>query len=512
MYKLTFFLTVLCYGMVCFGSNKQVDIPANGVYIFTESGEFIKASMWSNTSSPVGIALITNNTKALISLSEPCDDIEWGPSGFVNGIVATEYNYSNNIPGKANDDYSGFSNTQLAVDALNPKSNHAISIANNYHFTNNITGYLPALGELNDMMNHFTDIQDALLAIAAEPIKQAPYWSSTQHYLDYRAWAWSIGEGGAFAMLRNDNTPVSSWTNHCRVRPFAKIPQQIEIDREVDHDEYVDLGLPSGTLWATCNLGAESPESPGFYYQWGDDVIVSQDNCNEHRYYSGTTDISGTNYDTARKIKGKLWRMPTKKECEELYKYTVRKDSTINDKEVLTVKGPNGNQMIIPKIGYFNATGGNMKGTGFWTSTPLGSNLAYRQWEWTYISYSGKEMGFPVRAVFCPENIVMPVCATPTVSFVDGKLHFSCDTDDAKYHYRMQISEHFFGETTSDVILPNTYSLIVTVFAEAEGYEPSEEITQTFSFFVDDVNGDGDVNIGDITTLVNKILQTSISE
>ena len=34
--------------------------------------------------------------------------------------------------------------------------------------------------------------------------------------------------------------------------------------------EYVDLGLPSGTLWATCNIGADAPESYGDYYQWGE--------------------------------------------------------------------------------------------------------------------------------------------------------------------------------------------------------------------------------------------------
>ncbi|MBR5053872.1 MAG: hypothetical protein IKW91_11695, partial [Bacteroidaceae bacterium] len=37
-----------------------------------------------------------------------------------------------------------------------------------------------------------------------------------------------------------------------------------------DSHEYVDLGLPSGTLWATCNIGAESPEDYGDYFAWGE--------------------------------------------------------------------------------------------------------------------------------------------------------------------------------------------------------------------------------------------------
>ena len=37
-----------------------------------------------------------------------------------------------------------------------------------------------------------------------------------------------------------------------------------------DEHDYVDLDLPSGTLWATCNIGASSPEESGFYYSWGE--------------------------------------------------------------------------------------------------------------------------------------------------------------------------------------------------------------------------------------------------
>ena len=38
----------------------------------------------------------------------------------------------------------------------------------------------------------------------------------------------------------------------------------------IDGHEYVDLGLPSGTLWATCNVGASKPEEYGDYFAWGE--------------------------------------------------------------------------------------------------------------------------------------------------------------------------------------------------------------------------------------------------
>ena len=55
--------------------------------------------------------------------------------------------------------------------------------------------------------------------------------------------------------------------------------------------EYVDLGLPSGTLWATCNVGADKPEAFGDYFQWGDTKAYILDsltfilNDGPHTYY-----------------------------------------------------------------------------------------------------------------------------------------------------------------------------------------------------------------------------------
>lgn len=100
--------------------------------------------------------------------------------------------------------------------------------------------------------------------------------------------------------------------------------------------QYVDLGLPSGTLWATCNLGAESPMELGDKFGWGQitpvDREISYKKFKKLRKFnkkfakkivkSGILDISGNpEYDAARAIMGEPWRMPTKEEIEELIKY-----------------------------------------------------------------------------------------------------------------------------------------------------------------------------------------------
>ena len=51
--------------------------------------------------------------------------------------------------------------------------------------------------------------------------------------------------------------------------------------------EYVDLGLPSGTLWATCNVGATTPEGYGDYFAWGDVTAKSFTDWSNYKYGKG---------------------------------------------------------------------------------------------------------------------------------------------------------------------------------------------------------------------------------
>lgn len=96
--------------------------------------------------------------------------------------------------------------------------------------------------------------------------------------------------------------------------------------------ECVDLGLPSGTLWATCNIGAESPEDFGDYYTWGEietkedynwDTMKCYANKNGKNTYSvynesdNLTTLKPSD-DAATAIWGDKYHMPTKEEWEEL--------------------------------------------------------------------------------------------------------------------------------------------------------------------------------------------------
>lgn len=129
---------------------------------------------------------------------------------------------------------------------------------------------------------------------------------------------------------------------------------QIEEELKVMGHEYVDLGLPSGLKWATCNVGANSPEEDGGYYAWGEVDIKDEYNYgNCVTYGKSMSDISGNpTYDVARKKWGSSWRLPTEAEFQELLDECNWQWTAQGGKEGYKVTGPNGNSIFLPAAGY----------------------------------------------------------------------------------------------------------------------------------------------------------------
>ena len=155
------------------------------------------------------------------------------------------------------------------------------------------------------------------------------------------------------------------------------------------HD-WVDLGLPSGLKWATCNVGATAPEQYGDYYSWGEvetKTAYNSNNCST--MYQQIDDFSGDpQYDVARKKWGDAWRMPTKEEQEELLNNCTWELTTINGFSGYKVTGPNGNSIFLPAAGYYYDTYVNFDGYygGYWSSTPhADTDSAY------YLGFDDKE-------------------------------------------------------------------------------------------------------------------------
>ena len=141
------------------------------------------------------------------------------------------------------------------------------------------------------------------------------------------------------------------------------------------HD-YVDLGLPSGTKWATINVGATSETDYGNYYQYGkgaDDYSVTSGQSN----YSGTENPLAASADTATQVWGGSWHIPTYTQLNELNNNTTYEwvtnfnGSGVNGGKFTATDG-SGNYIFIPAAGNYSYGQLNGLGTGggVWSSTP----------------------------------------------------------------------------------------------------------------------------------------------
>lgn len=143
----------------------------------------------------------------------------------------------------------------------------------------------------------------------------------------------------------------SEGTSYGEQKSFVTLKDE---DGTINGYEYVDLGLPSGVKWATCNVGAFSPEEYGYHYAWGESEPKEEyyaDNCSTMDLYSA--EISGDElYDVARKKWGSSWRMPTLEESEELFMLCECEYTTYNGVVGNKVTGPNGNHIFLPAAGY----------------------------------------------------------------------------------------------------------------------------------------------------------------
>ena len=138
-----------------------------------------------------------------------------------------------------------------------------------------------------------------------------------------------------------------------------------------DDHQYVDLGLPSGTLWATCNVGAIQPYQSGLFFAWGDTEGHGSDvddgywfNWENYKWGNPPTkykddglDLLAESDDAAFTSWGRPWRMPTKAEMDELlstenctWSWTPR--NGVNGYLVVSKKsGYEGNSIFLPAAG-----------------------------------------------------------------------------------------------------------------------------------------------------------------
>ena len=182
-----------------------------------------------------------------------------------------------------------------------------------------------------------------------------------------------------------------------------------------NHPHIIDLGLPSGTKWACCNVGASKPEEYGTYYAWGEtktkevyswETYIHWDGSEETCHNIGS-DIAGTKYDAATANWKAPWRMPTYEQCKELLDNCISEWTTQNDVNGRKFTGPNGGTIFLPAAGVRWHSDLNEAGWGgdYWSSTlyesyPSGAcGLGFGWAGELYMGSYGRYGGLTVRPV-----------------------------------------------------------------------------------------------------------------
>lgn len=155
-------------------------------------------------------------------------------------------------------------------------------------------------------------------------------------------------------------------------------------------EERVDLGLSSGILWATCNIGASSPSEIGDYFAWGerepkdvygwDTYKLCRGSYNSIFKYTETDGkkVLDSQDDVAKSMLGGEWRIPTKEDMEELVEECEWKWTSLNGQLGWKVIGSNNNYIFLPASGAassYRIAGVNELGR-YWTATRDESNYS----------------------------------------------------------------------------------------------------------------------------------------
>ena len=170
--------------------------------------------------------------------------------------------------------------------------------------------------------------------------------------------------------------------------------------------KYVDLGLPSGTLWATCNIGASRPEDNGDYFSWGETVPKDYYSWSTYKWCNGLSTMTKYNNESGfgtvdSKIQldaeddaayvnwGPQWRMPTQEQQQELIDQCTWTQKTQNGVVGHLVTGPNGNTIFLPAAGFrIDETTPSLNGNGNYWSRTLSQSSSSKAYSLSTITHS----------------------------------------------------------------------------------------------------------------------------
>ena len=269
--------------------------------------------------------------------------------------------------------------TDLIAKAIKSMSDYSDILAAIETAIKSVPDYSDQLQLLHDIINkHGNNIYTYIASI-----------ENTLHYIVYDNDKFAAIEAALNKLAGNNDKIDAIVNNMARIieamktgnknkekgwNEIAKLLEQLKATAGTNEDvEYVDLGLPSGNLWAKCNLGASAPEQYGDYYAWGETTPKQEYTYPNHKWYKeGAPSLGFTKYnnedgklslededDAVIQNLGNGWRTPTLADFRELtnQKLTTIKETTLNGVAGYQITSKkNGNSIFIPFAGFKNSS------------------------------------------------------------------------------------------------------------------------------------------------------------
>ena len=273
----------------------------------------------------------------------------------------------------------------------------------------------------------------------------------------------------------------------------ALVPMTLAIAQAPADVQAVDLGLPSGIRWASCNVGATTPEGYGYYFAWGETESKKDYSWETYKYanFGETYHYKFTKYctdassgdngfidnktvlepedDAATANWGDVWRMPTDAEWTELREQCAWTWTTQNGMNGYQVASKtNGNSIFLPAAGFRNGTSLYLQGRrGYYSSSSLLENYSDNVWivtfnhEEVYRHSNNRNNGLSVRPVQDKQEEVVEPAYTPKpftvaegkqVTFSGGNLQYTQSTQTwafAEHQYDMLGTDNVDGGSKS---------------------------------------------------------------
>ena len=259
------------------------------------------------------------------------------------------------------------------------------------------------------------------------------------------------------------HVPTESLNAYKVSDPWKNFKKIVEMNKKPDTlngHEYIDLGLPSGKCWATTNYGASSPEDYGSYVYWTERNTISSE-------------------------WGSDWTTPSLQDIRELENNCTWTWDSKNGHSGYTVTGKNGKSIFLPASGfqmYGQSSAKKVNEWGYYWTSDMADDMAYIiMSNSSNVNYGQMEYNYtklPIRPITTSSggNTQPQKCATPSISYNNGQLKFTCATEGVEFVSEITDTDikKYNGATIS---LTATYR--ISVYATKSGFDNSETATAT---------------------------------